>query len=362
MDSGDDWMAVEKLEWLKRWPVLAMCQEAITWLEIQSNLGLAPRTIEAYARGLVDYFAVCQREDVDPLTAERAEIARYVRDLTHRPSRRGSSVIALDSGVGLANATLQQRLVAVRLFYDHLIEEGRRETNPVGRGRYTPGKAFGGSRDRGLVPRFTKLPWIPSDEQWRAVLEIAKTEPLRNRIMLALAYDAALRREELCSLRTDDLDPAHRTLRVRAETTKGRRERVVPYSAATGALLRCYLDERRQLSGARGPLFLSTSRRNRAQPLTLWTWSKVVRRIGSRANVAQFSTHTLRHLCLTDLARAGWELHAIATFAGHRSLATTLQYIHLSGRDLAAKLACGMAEVHAWRIAQIGEFFEEPLP
>lgn len=27
--------------------------------------------------------------------------------------------------------------------------------------------------------------------------------------MLALAYDAALRREELCSLRTDDLDPAH---------------------------------------------------------------------------------------------------------------------------------------------------------
>jgi integrase len=45
--------------------------------------------------------------------------------------------------------------------------------------------------------------------------------------MLALAYDAALRREELCSLRTDDLDPAHRTVRVRAETTKNRLERVV---------------------------------------------------------------------------------------------------------------------------------------
>ncbi|MCZ4525833.1 tyrosine-type recombinase/integrase [Rhodococcus erythropolis] len=44
--------------------------------------------------------------------------------------------------------------------------------------------------------------------------------------MLALAYDAALRREELCSLRTDDLDPAHRTLRIRAETTKNRLERI----------------------------------------------------------------------------------------------------------------------------------------
>lgn len=45
--------------------------------------------------------------------------------------------------------------------------------------------------------------------------------------MLALAYDAALRRGELCSLRTDDFDPAHRTLRIRAETTKNGLERVV---------------------------------------------------------------------------------------------------------------------------------------
>ncbi|MGW1505612.1 transposase [Streptomyces mirabilis] len=60
--------------------------------------------------------------------------------------------------------------------------------------------------------------------------------------MLALAYDAALRREELCSLRTDDVDPAHRTLRIRAETTKNRLERVVPYSASTGVLLSNYLD------------------------------------------------------------------------------------------------------------------------
>ncbi|WP_424534162.1 hypothetical protein ACOZ38_28085 [Sphaerisporangium viridialbum] len=53
------------------------------------------------------------------------------------------------------NATLQQRLVPVRLFYDYLIEEGLRESNPVGRGRYTPGRKYGGHQ-RGLVP--------PSDE------------------------------------------------------------------------------------------------------------------------------------------------------------------------------------------------------
>jgi site-specific recombinase XerD len=343
-----------------RWSAFANCPEAVAWLRIQADLGLAPRTIEAYARGLADYLAVCHRDEYDPLTAGRAEIARYVRDLAERPNHRGPNVIALDSGIGLANATLQQRLVAVRLFYDHLIEEGLRETNPVGRGRYTPTHAFGGQRERGLLPRFTKLPWIPSDEQWRQVLDATRVESLRNRLMLALAYDAGLRREELCLLRSDDLDPAHRMLRIRAETTKNRRERVVPYSTTSSMLLRHYLEERRLLSATRGPLFLSTSRRNRAQPVSLWTWSKVVRKIALRADVPRFSTHTLRHLCLTDLARAGWELHAIATFAGHGSLASTLQYIHLSGRDLAAKLERSMAEVHAWRIAQVGQTLGEP--
>jgi hypothetical protein len=79
----------------------------------------------------------------------------------------------------------------------------------------------------------TKLPWIPAEQEWADFLAVAANEPAGNRVMLALAYDAALRREELCSLRTDDLDPAHRTVRMRAETTKNRLERVVPYSAAT---------------------------------------------------------------------------------------------------------------------------------
>ncbi|WP_307846535.1 site-specific integrase [Rhodococcus sp. CX] len=193
----------------------------------------------------------------------------------------------------------------------------------------------------------------PHRGQWADILTVAAAEPIRNRVMLALAYDAALRREELCSLRTDDLDPAHCTLRIRAATTKNRLERVVPYSAATGVLLSGYLAHRASLSRARGPLFLSESRRNHAQPLSLWTWSKVVRRIALAADVPRFSTHTIRHLCLTDLARMGWELHTIATFAGHRHTHSTLRYIHLSGRDLADKLGRGMDHIHARRIAML---------
>ena len=108
----------------------------------------------------------------------------------------------------------------------------------------------------------------------------------------------------------------------------------MPYSASTGALLSGYLAHRATISRARG----RCSCPSRAATTAV------------SANVTRFSTHTMRHLCLTDPARMGWELHAIATFAGHRSTDSTLRYIHLSGRDLADKLSRGMGQIHAWRV------------
>ncbi|WP_281391115.1 site-specific integrase [Streptosporangium album] len=83
-------------------------------------MGRAPRTIDAYARGLAEYLLVCERDGIDPVAANRLHVAAFVKELSTRPSRRGANVVALDSGAGLANATLQQRLVSVRLFYDYL--------------------------------------------------------------------------------------------------------------------------------------------------------------------------------------------------------------------------------------------------
>jgi integrase/recombinase XerD len=347
---------MSEIRW-DHYPFVAQSSSGKAWLTIQANLGLAANTLQAYGRALQDYFGFCIRQSIAPETASKADIAAYVRDLTGRPNPGGRNGRSLEGQAGLANATLQQRLTAVRLWYDYLIEEGKRDHNPVGRGRYTPGKGFGGQRERALIPHYHKLPWIPTDEQWRCVLETARQEPLRNRLMLALAYDAALRREELCALETGDIDPAHRLLHIRAENTKNRQARVVPYSAATGLLYAAYLADRRELSRERGALFLSASRRNRGQPVSIWTWSKVVTGLAERAGVPQLTTHTLRHLCLTDLARAGWDLHEIARFAGHRSLQTTLLYIHLSGRELSAKLERGMAEIHVWRVTQMAEAF-----
>lgn len=325
--------------------------EAERWLSIQRDLGRAPNTLLAYRRSLESYGIFCLTLQRPVYEATKEDVALFVRSMT--AFRLPASRMTKSERSGMANATIRLRLTAVRLFYDHLIEEGLRGDNPVGRGRYTQSAGFGGARPRALVARFTALPWIPADNEWRHLLQIARSEPLRNKVMLALAYDAGLRREELCLLATGDIDPAHRLLTVRAETTKSRRGRVVPYSEVAGHLLSAYLAHRRTLTRARGPLFISESRRNSGGPLTFWTWSKVVHSLGERAGLPQLSTHTFRHLCLTGLARAGWELHEIATFAGHQNTSTTLIYIHLSGRELTARIA--NASLHAARMAEAAE-------
>lgn len=95
----------------EKWPVLGRHELAAGWLRIWADLGRAPRTIDAYARGLAEYLQVCEREGVDPVTANRAQVAVFVRELTTRPGQRGANVVSIDSGAGLSNATIQQRLL-----------------------------------------------------------------------------------------------------------------------------------------------------------------------------------------------------------------------------------------------------------
>jgi integrase/recombinase XerD len=337
----------------QKYPALAACPRATDWLRQQVNFGLADNTVTAYARGLEVYLRFGAAAGIVVEAATRSQIGDYVRHLLAQ-EKGGREAGGQVTKTCLANATLQQRLTVLRLFYDYLVEEGLMTSNPVGRVSHGKAGEFGAVGGRILLPRYRKLPWIPHDEQWQAILAVARRQPLRNRLMLALSYDAALRREEVCSLQTGDIDPSRRLLRIRAETTKNHSERVVPYAETTGLLLAAWLRERRALSRAPGALFLSASPRNHAQPISSWGWSKVVAQLASQAEVKQFTTHTPRHLCLTDLARAGWDIHEIAAFAGHRSIQTTMLYIHLSGRDLADKLARGMSQIHAWRIAAMG--------
>jgi len=336
-----------EIRW-EQYPLVGQHELARNWLQRQAHLQLAPKTVDAYGRCLNDYLGFCARHKVQPEAATRDVVALYVQDLAHRPNPKGANILSIESGRGLANATMQQRITVLRLFCDSLIEQQLRQDNPVGRGHYVPGKAFGGMRDRGLLPHYHKLPWIPSDSEWQDLLRSLTKEPLRNQVLLLLAYDGALRREELITLEISDFDFAYRQIRIRAEHAKNGRERVVGYGKVTSRLLEAYLRHRRTLSSKRGPLFLSESHRNTASPLALVTWSKIVQRMAQRVGLPPFTTHTPRHLRLTHMARAHMDLHQIALYAGHASLQTSMLYIHLSGVELTEAVSRSLAGFEHW--------------
>ncbi|ELX8366537.1 tyrosine-type recombinase/integrase [Enterobacter hormaechei] len=306
------------------------------WLKLLSDLGRAQATLTAYRNALRHYFAFCSQNGIEPEKARFEDLAAYLS-----PQLPGMPFPA-------ASATLQLRLSAIRLWYDFLIYLDLCTVNPLPRSG-TPGMLNSG---RGLVPRVVKLPRIPDDAQWQSFLYHAAASPLRDRLMLSLTYYGALRRSEITALSIEDLDFAHRLIRIRAETTKNRRERIVCYSPAVTPVLAAHLMQMKQAGIARGALFRSASDHNQDAPLSIWSWSKTIRKWALEAGLPDISTHTFRHLRLTHLARAGWKLHELATYAGHRDLATTQIYIHLSGRDLAARMA-GAIETADVRMANL---------
>jgi integrase/recombinase XerD len=335
------------IQW-QHYPYVAENPHARAWLETQAMLCLADNTIKAYGRSTNDYLAFCQRASISFVEATRADIALYVDDMLQRPNSKGENIRYLHSGVGLANATLHQRLTVVRLLYDYLLDERVRQeqTNPVGKGKYTPGRAFAGKRERAMLPRYERLPWIPGDDQWNAILDAAALEPVRNQLMLLLAYYGALRRSELVALEVRDIAFPLQQITIRPEATKNGSGRVVMYGDVARELLQVYMDERADDDIRGGYLFRSQSDRNSAQGFTADTWDKVVTRIAKRVGLHHlFTTHTTRHLRLTDLARCGMDIHAIAHYAGHRSIETTKIYLKLSGRETAERVRLQMHEL-----------------
>jgi integrase/recombinase XerD len=204
---------------------------------------------------------------------------------------------------------------------------------------------MGSVRPEDLCVSILVSPWVPSDEVWERFVEhVITNEDARTKAMILLAYDAALRREELMSLRVDDIDWARGLVTIRPEITKGGRMRHVPVSACILHLVRAYLEgDRRALIAAYegedlGLMFLSESTRNPGWPLSVGAFDEVMERVRERVGLPAMTPHTLRHQRCTILKRAGVNLDDIALFAGHKSTETTRLYLHLAPTELSQRI------------------------
>jgi integrase/recombinase XerD len=200
-----------------RWdlyPHVAAEPHACAFIDRLRQFAQRPKTIDAYARNLDAYLACFGDASAERwIDADEGDVLTYLDDLrygrraTNTRSRRvpPENVVSL-SGIRVADATIAQHVVTIRQFYEYLIRTRVREdgVNPLPRG--SAGR-HGDTAQRGPLSRRTRLPWIAPTDVWRRiVLHVITHETVRNRAMILVAYDGALRREELVRVRVDDYD------------------------------------------------------------------------------------------------------------------------------------------------------------
>ena len=158
----------------------------------------------------------------------------------------------------------------------------------------------------------------------------------RNRIVLELLYDSAIRRSELSAVRIADLDLQAGYLRVHG---KGSKDRVVPVSARVCEMLQNYLLHVR-------PAFVPSPHADDSGALILNRWGQpmspdgiwaIVKRCVALAGLnAHISPHTFRHTCATHMLKNGAPVRHLQEMLGHESLESTQIYTHVTINDLKA--------------------------
>ncbi|MCW5872954.1 MAG: tyrosine-type recombinase/integrase [Candidatus Eremiobacteraeota bacterium] len=171
-----------------------------------------------------------------------------------------------------------------------------------------------------------------SHEQVLQVLAIPLvTEPLglRDRAYLEMAYGTEMRRGELHALELTDLDLNQGLVLVRKP--KNMEQRTVPLTNWALHYLLRYLEEARpKLTSplSLNALWLSeTGRRMRLSGLGERFYKEY------RAHKTldfPFTLHQMRHACATHLLQAGASIREIQQLLGHRELASTEIYTHLT--------------------------------
>lgn len=221
---------------------------------------------------------------------------------------------------GLSRATIARRAATVRNFLAWATREGYLTDNPSLRLKAP-------RRQNGLPDVLS----VPQLEPLLAATQKAAVggDPaaLRARAVLELLYGSGIRVGELVGLDIDDLDHDRRTLRVLG---KGNKERTVPYGVPAAQALQDWLTRGRKFwakpdSGA--ALFLGPRGRRLDQRQARSIVEKLLAGIdGTSAS----GPHALRHTAATHLLDGGADLRAVQELLGHRSLATTQLYTHVS--------------------------------
>lgn len=187
----------------------------------------------------------------------------------------------------------------------------------------------------GWSPMALNLPPRPAPKQLPRVLSVEQLEHLfattdhpKHRALLMTTYAAGLRVSEVVRLQITDIESDASRMLIRIHQGKGNKDRYSLLSERLLVELRAYWK-----IDCPKPWLFPGSKAN--QPMPSGTAQKIYNQARGRAGIEQGAgIHTLRHSFATHLFDAGVDPHTIQLLLGHRSIKTTLKYVHVSRRHL----------------------------
>ena len=262
------------------------------------------------------------------------DIKRLVSFLKDNPEKRISPISVDDSLIKQfiyqvskeLSPTTQARIISgLRNFFDYLVFENYRETNPA---------------DQIESPRLgRKLPDTLSIEDIDNIISAIDLNYQyrgvnlghRNKAIIETLYSCGLRVSELTGLSISDLYFDEGFIKV---SGKGNKERFVPIGITTQNLINIWIDVRKHINITptdKDILFLNYKGSKLTRAMIFTIIKKLVDKIGLEKTV---SPHTFRHSFATHLLENGADLRAIQMMLGHESITTTEIYTHIDKTHL----------------------------
>jgi integrase/recombinase XerC len=236
-------------------------------------------------------------------------------------TRRLRAYLAWLHEQGYAKTTISRRMAAVRSWCRYLCRQGALATNPA--------DGLRGPRHDKKLPHF-----LAEADLNRLLTAPDSGAPLgmRDRAILETLYSAGLRVSELTGLDLEDVDLDSGLATIRG---KGKRERLALLGSQCVAALKRWLEQRCRFTAKRShppqAIFLNKN----GSRLTTRSVGRLLEKYLAQAGLdPRTSPHTLRHSFATHLLDRGADIRSVQELLGHRSLATTQIYTHVTTKRL----------------------------
>jgi integrase/recombinase XerC len=282
--------------------------EFLTHLGLEKNA--SDKTVKSY------------REDLtQALAFARAHLKKKHVDPADWTTRLLRGFVAWLHEQKYAKTTIARRLAAVRSFGKYLCRQGVLDVNPA--------QGLRGPRQEKRLPHFLtladvhKLLAAPPDAGWAG---------RRDRAMLETLYSAGIRVSELVGLDTTAVDLNDGVITVRG---KGKKERLALLGPDAVRAVGRWLDNRTQLLKTTGKETPAVFLNNKGGRLTTRSVGRLLAKHLKTAGLdPRTSPHTLRHSFATHMLDAGADIRGVQELLGHKSLATTQVYTHVTTQRL----------------------------